>query len=175
MASYIITKEMAINAACCLVRKKFEKKEEELTKKEHALGEFLARKYYPDPVLQVISLYTEYVGYYSSFYVKYENLPSRRIDTLLRLPTHKNEVYVSIEDYKAVCKFRDKWDNIRKEKRNTETYLIDEILKIRTYNRVKEQAPELLPFLPKEKEEKKLPSVSYDNFRAFVKSIVETK
>ena len=175
MASYVITQEMARNAANCLVKKKFEQIEEKLTKKEYEFGEFLARKYFSDVVLQVVSLYAEYVGFYSSFYVKHENLPSIRIDTSLKLPTHKNLVLINIDEYRAVREIRNEWKKLKDKESDTKTYLTNEILKLRTYKRVKEQAPELLPFLPEAKEEKKLPSVNYGNLRSFVKSIVETK
>ena len=166
---------MAKNAACCLVRKKFEKKEAELTKKEIEYGDFLARKYYPDDVLQFVSLYAEYVGCCSGFYVRCTGNCGRRINSSLKLPANKNDIYVDIEEYEAVCKFRNEWDKLKNQKDSILEYLKEEIFKLRTYNRVKEQAPELLPFLPKEKEEKKLPSVNCGNLRAFVKSIVETK
>lgn len=166
---------MARRAAECLVRKKFEQEERELTKEEHELGECLALKYYPNEVLGFLVVYADYVGYYSGVYVKCENLPSKRIDTSMKLPTNKNEVRVNIKEYEAVCAVLDKWKKLREKKAATTDYLMEEIMKLRTYKRVAEQAPELLPFLPEAKEEKKLPAVNYGNLRAFVKSIVETK
>ena len=166
---------MARNAANCLVKKKFEQIEEELTKKEYEYGEFLARKYITDEILQIVSLYAEYVGYYSSLYVKHERNKTTRIDTSLKLPTQKTDIIVTLDEYNAVREIRNEWDKLRDKKAATKNYLTEEILKLRTYNRVKEQAPELLPFLPEAEADKKLPSVNYGNLRSFVKSIVETK
>lgn len=166
---------MATNAAKCLVSKKFEQEEKELTKREHEYGEFLARKYYPSDVLQFLSKYADYVGYYSSLYVKIEGFSSKKIATSLKLPTRKNLIMVELEEYEEVRKIMVRWNKLREKKDGTAKYLEEEILKLRTYKRVAEQAPELLPFLPEAKEEKKLPAVNYGNLRAFVKSIVETK
>lgn len=173
MASYVITKEVAKNAANCLVEKKWERVEKELTQREHEYGAKLARKYYPKDVLDFVAKYPQYIGYITYFYVRCKHLPSARIDTEIKLPCALTDFTVDSDEYQEAVKIRNAWSELRKEKERVRKSLIDEILKLRTYNRVKEQVPELLPFLPEPKEEKQLPAVDFGNFRAYIKNIIK--
>ena len=173
MASYVITKDVAKNAAKELVKKKWERVEKELTQREYECGAKLAHKYYPKEVLDFVAEYSNYVGCMNSFYVRCEGLPARRIDTAIKLPGVLNYITVGCDEYNEVAKIRNAWDKITKEKQRVKEGLVDEILKLRTYNRVKEQVPELLPLLPAPKEEKQLPAVEFGNFRAYIKNIIK--
>ena len=173
MASYTITKDMARSAANKLANKKWERVENELTQREYEYGTILARKYYPKVVLDFLAEYSNYTGYITCFYVRYESLSSKRIDTGIKLPCAKTEFTVDWDEYKEVGKIRNAWDELRNEKDRVRKSLIDEILKLRTYHRVKEQVPELLPFLPEPEEEKQLPAVDFGNFRAYIKNIIK--
>ena len=173
MASYVISRVVARNAADELIKKKFEKVENELTQREYAVGEKLARKYYPSDVLDFVAERFGYVGYITYFYVKHDYLSSKRIDTKIKIPCALTTFNVDYNDYNEVVKIREAWGEIRKEKEKVKQKLIDDILKLRTYNRVKEQVPELLPFLPEPKEEKQLPTADFGYFRKCIKQILK--
>lgn len=173
MASYVITKDVAKRAADVLVKKKWERVEKELTQREYEYGAKLARKYYPKEVLDFVAEHSIYVGYMTCFYVRCERQPGKRIDTEIKLPCARTDITVDRDEYDEVVKIRNAWDKLTKERQRVRDSLVDEILKLRTYNRVKEQVPELLPLLPAPKEEKQLPAVEFGNFRAYIKNIIK--
>ena len=173
MTSYVISREVARKAADELIKKKFEKVENELTQREYSCGEKLARKYYPSDVLDFVAKRFSYVGYVTYFYVKHDYLSSKRIDTKIKIPGAFYTFNVDYNDYNEVVKIREAWGEIRKEKEIVKQKLIDDILRLRTYNRVKELVPELLPFLPVPKEEKQPPAADFDYFRECIKQVLK--
>ena len=173
MASYVISREVARKAATELIKKKFEEVENELTQREYVFSEKLARKYYPKKVLDLVAEYPNYLGFTTYFYVRHDCMTNRRLDTEVKIPVAMTTIKVDAYEYSEAEKIRKAWKKISDEKENIKQRIIDDILRLRTYNRVKELVPELLPFLPEPKDEKQLPAADFDYFRECIKQVLK--
>lgn len=175
MASYIITKEIARQAAGMITRKMYEEKDNTLEGNEKKLGDFIAKKYFPKEVLEAVEKYGDYLGHCNYIFVfshyKGEKQKHLCLGTTVKIPCGRSGAEIDYDDYKLVVRILGAKEAHRKDKEGTRQTLREQIMKLRTYSRVEKEAPELLPYIPAPAEPKKLPAPQWDDLRKLLQEI----
>lgn len=148
----VITKSAAISAAKKMVDQLFDEELEALRKRERALGDRIAKKYFSAGLLKAVETYYEYVGCCTSFYVSDETSDSLELLTNIKLPMRSNRRSISTAEYKEVSVIVANIGIIKSRKYSTRVKIANQILSMRTYKRLEKEAPNLLEYFPKKDE-----------------------
>lgn len=156
MSSIRITKSMAELAALKMAEKAYNNKIKEAQEDIDSEVEKLVKKYIPAPVIACVNEYDKYFyGYTHANITTSKENPNGwncREDSIygnltFKLPASIGMIEVSRNEYKDVRKLYDKKSSLVVDKDKFMDNIINALLSLKTYNKVKEQLPEAIKYI----------------------------
>ena len=151
-----ITKTMALEAASDMKEKVYSKMIDEALEKVDAVGEELARKYIPSPVIACINEYSTYFNYrtgisitaikeQSNGWPRHEfNIP---VKLSFKVPYYCSSITVEIKEYEIVRRLYDNVKQIENVRDKFGNQMYEALWTLRTEKAVEKELPEAMKYL----------------------------